>query len=61
MASRRLRKTKRHKLHLQSCYLLAEIRASLRFTDDATLHDAHFNNIYVALHTKHVSKKGIVF
>ena len=56
MASRRLRETSRHKLHLQSCYLSADIRASLPFlfrirTDDTTLHDAHFNYIYVALRT----------
>ena len=65
MASRRLRETPRHKLRLQSCYLSAEIRASLRFvcirTDDAMLIDAHFNYIYVALHTQYVSKKWIVF
>ena len=49
MASRRLRETPRHKLRLQSCYLSAEIRASLHFvclrTDDAMLNDAHFNYI----------------
>ncbi len=65
MDSRRLRETLRHKLRLRSCYLSAEIRASLRFvclrTDDAMLNDAHLNYIYVALHTQYVSKKGIVF
>ena len=65
MASRRLRETPRHKLRLQSCYLSAEIRASLRFvclrTDDAMLNDAHFNYIYLVMHTQYVSKKGIVF
>ena len=47
MASRRLRETPRHKLRLRSCYLSAEIHASLRFvclrTDDAMLNEAHFN------------------
>ena len=55
MASRRLREMPRNKLRLQSCYLSAEICASLRFvrlrTDDAMLNDAHFYYIYVALHT----------
>ena len=55
MAAHRLREKPRHKLRLQSCYISPEICASLRFvylrTDDAMLNDAHFNYIYVALHT----------
>ena len=65
MASRRLHETPHPKLCLKCCYLSAEIRASLHFvclrTDDAMLNDAHFDYIYVALHSQYVSKKGIVF
>ena len=58
MASRRLREKPRHKLRLKSCYLSAEILASLRFvcirTDDAMLNDAHFDVVHVT--TKWVSR-----